>query len=268
MMATPQTLMRNQDTNSPASSRYTTKRWILISILSVAAIAGGFLYSISWQGNAKQQFASRFRASFSSGLAQLCSEPDINASLPFPIPDIGPLKFPRVTEYSVTAQYIEGGQVQWGRWFYTCNARYNDGIFRFSQFNAIRRGDLPSSPGPTHVYIPWATEIIDGIPKSAGVTLTSLNVPPSIAVSEPLRVTAIAPPGSLCRLEVFPPNAVKSTPPPHRPDADGKIDWSLMLVPDSVGSRISVHVHCGQLRGTKLLENAVHRSVNVTAANP
>jgi serine/threonine protein kinase len=65
-------------------------------------------------------------------------------------------------------------------------------------------------------------------------------------------------------IEIFPPTAVISLPPPKRPSSDGTISWNLTLAPSAAGSRISVHVHCSESRGTRRLENVTRGNADIS----
>ena len=241
------------------------RKTIAVVSLLFAFIVAMIWLSISAKRTTEQKYISQFTASFNEETAVLCSTPEIVLNRPFPIPDIGPAKrIPRVTEYSITAKFRENGVEQWGRWFYTCNARHNDGFYRFSHSTAATPAALPTSPGLAHNYIPWATYLVDGIPTTAGATLTSLTIPSPVKATDQIQITATAPANSICRVEVFPSTAVTSIPEPTRPSPNGTVKWSLSLAPSAAGSRISVNVHCTEMRGTRLLDNTTQGLVDIT----
>lgn len=133
----------------------------------------------------------------------------------------------------------------------------------FSHSTAARRDDLPVSPGPTHVYIEFAVDLIDGIPTTAGASVSGLKIPSPVKVSDPLVITGFAPANSQCRVVVFLPKKVVSLPPPRQPELDGTVKWELTLTPEAAGSRLSIHVHCVEIRGTKFLENVTRGSADI-----
>lgn len=252
-----------------AVARRLHRNWnaIVVVVLLLVSIMTMISFSISAKRRAEETYIVSFTASFNSGAAELCSTPEIALNRGFPIPAIWPAKMlKRVDEYSITAQFSVSGVKQWGRWFYTCNAGdwENYCISKFSRSTAATRSALPVSPGLAHTDIPAAIALVDGVPTTAGATVTKVTISSPVKVSDQLVVTAAAPANTTCRIEVFPPTAVISIPAPARPSSSGTVKWSLSLAPTAAGSRISIAVHCEETRGTRLLSNVALGMADIT----
>lgn len=237
-------------------------RKTFITFLVVAIVFAAFWYARNRDAalNAERQskVLALFQQSFSGGATQLVGEPQIEGINRLRMPELGFGTFrPReVNEYVVTAQVNRGGVLKWGRWLYTCNGDHDDGIFKYSYSEANQANALPSFPLPLQKYIPWATQLIDGVPSTAGASATNVSVSSPVRVTEKLIVTASAPAGTTCRMQVFPSNALMSPVQPQQPEADGSVKWTCELNPRYAGSRLSLLVHCAEPCGTKMLENS------------
>ena len=237
----------------------------IVALLILIIIAVGF-FAGRGNSNAERQFLSRFQRSFENGMWKLHGEPTIIGSrtIPVPLPDFLPWKVTRISEYVVTSQFDdENGRRKWGRWFYTCNASQNDGIYIFAHVTADSQSELPDVPDPRYPYIQWAESMVDGIPLTAGPEATNLTVSSPIAVTESLIVKCQAPFGTECQVEIFPPNAVKERSIAVKTLDDGHVRWTIPLSELARDSRIAIHVHCRQQRGSVLLENTIQSNATI-----
>ena len=222
------------------------------------------LFAVCWyvvhlhEVEQRSAFLARFERSFDSGIVQLIGRPQIEHIQRYWMPEFSRLAFrtPEVNEYVITAQLKRAGAVKWGRWLYTCNGSHYDGIYKHSYVEANRQSLLPSFPFPLQSYIPWAMQMIDGIPSTAGGTASIISVSSPINVTDPLVVKASAPAGTTCRIQVFPTDALLSPAAPKRPQAGGGVSWECNVNPKYAGSRISLLVHCAERRGNRTLENS------------
>ena len=237
-------------------------RKTFIPLLVVAIAFAAFWYARNRDAalNAERQskVVARFQQSFSSGATQLVGEPQIEGIIRLWMPELGfgtfrPLE---VNEYVVTAQVKQGGVLKWGRWLYTCSGDHDEGIFKYSYSEANQANALPSFPLPLQKYIPWATQLIDGVPSTAGASATIVSVSSPIHVTDELIVLASAPAGTTCRIQVFPPDALLSPVQPQQPESDGSVKWACKVNPRYAGSSLALLVHCAESCGTKMLENS------------
>jgi hypothetical protein len=199
-----------------------------------------------------------FQQSFNSSATQLVGEATVEGINRRWMPELGfgtvrPLE---VNEYVVTAKFKRNGLVKWGRWLYTCNGNHGDGIFKYSYSEANLANALPSFPLPLQKFIPWTTQLIDGVPSTAGASATNVSVSSPVHVTDNLIVVASAPPGTVCRMQVFPPDALSSPVEPQQPTVDGSVKWTCRLNPRYAGSRLSLSIHCSEPLGTRMLENS------------
>lgn len=200
-------------------------------------------------------FLARFEESFNSGAAELVGEPEIKSIDRFWMPESRSFQGPEVNEYVITAQFKRDGIVQWGRWLYTCNGSHGDGIYKYSHAEAAQHSGLPLFPLPRRKYIPWATEMIDGIPSTAGASAASVSVTP-VSANGQITVSATAPAGTTCRVQVSPPDALLAPVPPQQPGASGTVSWTCTVNPRYAGGQFRVLVNCQEPVGAMVLENS------------
>lgn len=237
--------------------------WRRLALITGAVLIAGVLVGIrvvknriaAYDAARKAAFASRFEASFNSGDAELIGRPQIKSVNRYVLLGIGSGQPPGVNEYVVTAQFRRDGEVKWGRWRYTCNGGQGDGIYKYSHAEAAQQGALPLSLLPRHRYIPWATEMVDGIPSTAGASASNVSVTP-VAANRQITVSASAPAGTTCRIQVFPPDALLSPVQPQQPDASGAVTWACTVNPRYAGGRIRLLVNCQEPIGAMVLENS------------
>jgi hypothetical protein len=239
-----------------------SRKTVVMAFAILAVFAG--LWMLQSQRNAVRRaekaanFLARFEQSFNSGTTELITIPQIEAIDRWRMTEygVGSFQAPGVSEFVITAQVKQDGELKWGRWLYSCNGESLVGIYKFSYSEADRVEALPEFPLPLQQYIQWTEQMVDGIPATAGLSASNISVPSPIRVSEDLIITAVAPAGTICRIGIFPPDALLTVPPPQKIGKDGRAKWTCRLNPKYAGSQLPLKVYCGEPRGTKLLENA------------
>ena len=225
----------------------------------VVVIVVAFRY-VRQRASAQKQaaFLARFEPSFNSGTMRLVGAPQVEVIDRILMPEFGPFTFraPEVNEYVVTAQFERNDALMWGRWLYTTNGAHGDAIYKFSYAESSQPGALPSFPRPLQAYIPITTQLVDGIPLTAGASAQVVSVSSPIKVTDPITVTASAPAGTTCRVQIFPADALLSAPASKQPGPDGTVSWTCGVNPRYAGTNLSVSILCEERRGSKTLENS------------
>ena len=149
--------------------RFTIRELLIGVAAACLLLAWIFGQTRNWDaGEQKNQrlFLSRFESSFTSAEVTLLGTPKIDEQQRTLIPESRFMSFraPGQNEYRVIAPIEINGQQRWRIWTYVCNGDQNDGIYGFAYADAPVREQLPSKPFPLVRYIPWSTEMVDGIP--------------------------------------------------------------------------------------------------------
>lgn len=235
----------------------------VLGICAVCFVALGAVLACVLHWNERQnvsattQFRERFRQSFVSGLIQLGDDCEIERVPRTLVPQFGrELQAPGVSEYVVTASFTRDGTPLWGRWLYTCNASHGDGIFKFGYAEAATPSALPKFPAPGQRYIGATYDLVDGIPVTAGPTATIVGSGSRARANQPFTVLARSDPGTICRLQIFPPDAALTPPPALQPDGNGQMQWTVLFNPKYAGGNVRVIVKCAQPRGSCQLETS------------
>ena len=203
-------------------------------------------------------FLARFLNSFDTGFVRVGEKPDIDSIQRRLMPEFSfrTLRPPEVNEYVVTAPFERNGITLWGRWLYTCNGSHGDGIFKFGYAEAATREALPRFPAPGQRYISWTDELIDRIPSTAGPTATILSRTSPIRASTPFTLVARSAPGTVCKLQTFPPDAFLTPSTEMEPDKQGEVRWTVSFNPKYAGGGVRVIVKCVQKRGARQIESS------------
>jgi hypothetical protein len=237
-------------------------REMLIAIAAMCILAGWFASQRrNWQ-DAKEDsqiaFLNRFKESFVSGEVELLAEPRIVKQdrtsgrglrfLSFRVPSVNEFQQPGVNEYRIVAPIKAKDKTAWAVWAYQCNERANDLIYRFAYAAASEPELLPRSLYPAMRYIEGTWNMVDGDPATAGPSATVVSVTSPARVDQPIVLTASAPPGTTCDLDLFPRDLLPTFS-PQRPDQKGIIRWSWNVPSSLAGYHISYVVKCVQQRG-------------------
>ena len=113
-----------------------------------------------------------------------------------------------------------------------------------------------SHPFPMVKYIQWSTEMLDGIPTTAGPSATIVSLTSPVAVDQPVTLVVNAAVGTVCQVEVFPNDVSLSSIPAKSPDKKGKIEWTWRVNPKYEGQSFSVIVKCKEPHGSRELVNS------------
>jgi hypothetical protein len=236
------------------------RRTIVILVLSGVVIAGlcYFNHRLATQTAQREaQFLARFQNSFQSGATELIGAPQVTAINRLIMSEYGygSLRAPGVSEYVVTAIVKRGDKEVWGRWLYTCTSGDLDAIYKYSYSEADKVDALPRFPFPMQSYIPWTMGLIDGIPLTAGPSASKISVSSPLNVADDLVISASAPPGTTCRIEVYPKGALVSDAPPQKPGTSGLVQWKCRINPNFKGGQVGAKVYCAIPIGSMILEN-------------
>lgn len=253
--------------NSPVDARRTWTGWrtrIAVAAALLVLLAGWLFWSAFEATQARRAaFVNRFRESFRSGWVKLGGEPRIE--------EPGALRSgfaPGVNLYRITAPIERDGKQLWGVWSYACNDRYQDAIFQFGYAEAATEQQLGRRPLPPKRYIDWATEMVDGIPSTAGGSATIVSSITSVAPGGSVTLVASAPAGTTCEFVTYPPDAAATPLPVQTPDENGIVRWTFALNPKyaQTGNNLRLIVKCIEQRGALRLENSTEAdSVRVVA---
>jgi hypothetical protein len=239
-----------------------TWRFSLRELMVTIAVFGLVLgWNMEWvrRGQAARRanqlaFLERFKASFNSGQVELLAEPSMEGLHRSVKAETGYRVFqtPGISEYRITAPIREAGQRKWAVWCYTCSQDQDareEYVFQFAYAEATYEAHLPAFPFPPKRYIQYSTDLIDGLPATAGPVATIVSSPLSASVDQPLVIKATAPAGTTCRLVVGPFDALLSPVAEQTPDAKGAVKWSVSIAPKYAGGNLAVAVQCIQPRG-------------------
>jgi hypothetical protein len=199
-------------------------------------------------------FLQRFKDSFTSGQVKLLAEPMMEGLHRSATWESGYRVFlpPGISEYRITAPIREAGRQKWAVWSYMCNqdnAYGGEYMFQFGYAETPSQSQLPDAPFPLKRYIQYSTDLIDGLPATAGPVATIISSPATASVNQPLVIKATAPAGTTCRLVVGPFDALASPVAEQTPDAKGGVTWSVSIAPKYAGGNLAIAVQCIQPRG-------------------
>jgi hypothetical protein len=252
--------------HDPAPSNELKWRFSLRQLMVTIAVFGLVLgWNMEWmrRGQSARRenqlaFLQRFKTSFSSGQMELLAEPTLEGLHRSVKAETGYRVFqtPGISEYRISAPIREAGQEKWAVWSYTCgpdNVSPGGGefVFQFAYAEAADEAQLPKFPFPPKRYIQYSSDIIDGLPSTAGPIATIVSSPLSASVDQPVVVKATAPRGTTCRLVVWPAEAVVAPVPDQTPNTKGTVEWSVMIRPQYAGGSIGIEVQCIEPRGPR-----------------
>jgi hypothetical protein len=249
----------------PAAFRdfsFRKNRVLKICVICLAATIAMFAWAVHRRSELctrnQAAFLARFLSSFDTGFVRLGEKPEIDEIKRLLMPEFsfGTLRPSEVNEYVVTAPFERNGTTLWGRWLYTCNGSHGDGIVKFGYAEAATREGLPRFPSPGQRYISWTDELVDGIPSTAGPTATILSRTSPIRASSPFTLVVRSDPGTVCRLQTFPPDASLTPSTDMEPDKKGELRWAISSNPKYAGGGVRVIVKCVQMRGARRLETS------------
>lgn len=236
------------------------RRLVLAALSTFVAcgIGGYWLHDTAQTAKTERRdaFLTQFRESFRSGIVVLRGEPQLMSIERW---SIRPAFFapPAVSEYRITAPILVDDVEKWGVWNYSCNSGHGDGIFEFGYVETLSPNQFPLPPAPAKRYIPWAEEMVDGIPVTACPAAQVVSVTSPAPFNQPITLVARCPPGTTCEPVVFPSDAVMASLAEQSPDENGVMQWTFSLSPKyRPPSQIRVILKCTEFRGTERLENS------------
>jgi hypothetical protein len=250
--------VRGDSRPSGAAAWRFSLRELMVTVSVFGVVLGWNMEWIRRGQNARQKsqlaFLEQFEASFTTGEVELLAEPVMEGLHRSATWESGYRVFlpPGISEYRIKAPIRERGQKKWAIWSYMCNQNNPHGgeyVFQFGYAEAAAQSQLPDAPFPLKRYVQYSTELIDGLPTTAGPVATIVSSPGSASVDQPLVIRATAPAGTTCRLVVGPFDALVSPVTEQTPDAKGAVAWSVSIAPKYAGGNLAVAVQCVQPRG-------------------
>lgn len=252
-------------------------REMLIAVAAICLLAawiGG--QTRYWQGADERSqiaFLNRFKASFVSGEVELLAEPRIEEQqrtstrgprfMSFRLPSVNEFRMPGVNDYRIVAPIKTKDKELWAVWAYRCNGEANDFVYMFADAQASDEELLPTSLFPAMRYIEGTWDMVDGVPATAGPSATVISVTSPARVDQPIVLTASAPPGTVCELQLFPSDSLPSLP-RERPDTKGNVTWSWNVQPNRHYT-ISYELRCIQKRGSATMVSTTRGSIPIVA---
>ncbi len=212
-------------------------------------------------------FLERFKASFSSEEVKLLAEPRIEEQERSRMREYGAFTFrgPGVNEYRIVAPIKRNDRPTWAVWAFTCNEEAHDMIYRYAYAEAPDEEQLPDFPFPAQRYVDITSNMVDGVPSTAGPSATVTSVTSPARVDRPLVLTASAPPGTVCELHLFPSDLLPAMP-PQTPDKKGNLSWSWNVPAKMAGYRINYEVRCIKNRRSGQMLNTTRGSITLIAS--